>query len=189
MRSSVWGLTGGIASGKSTVAKLFAAEGFQIFDADELARELSRGAAQGAILSRFGTADRKALRDLVFQDPKARSDLESILHPLIREATEQKILELSRHCSSPILYEATLLVETGRYRDFEGLITVSAPVKERRTRLIARDPSVSGVADQIIAAQLTDADREAVADFVIRNDGAFSSLKAQAQKIAKQLIA
>jgi dephospho-CoA kinase len=62
-------------------------------------------------------------------------------------------------------------------------------MKERKTRLIARDPSVSGIADQIIAAQLTDADREAVADFVIRNDGDLNSLKVQTQKIAKQLIA
>jgi dephospho-CoA kinase len=187
VKHAAWGLTGGIASGKSTVGRLFEAEGFSWLDADQITRELSApgGAAFDPIVKKFGTAERNALRELVFRDEKARVELEAILHPLIRQATDTLLKELP----PPILYEASLLVETGRYRDFRGLITVSAPTDQRRARLVARSPESAKLAERIIAAQLTDADREAVADFVIRNDGTPDQLRIQVQAIARKIAA
>ena len=107
-RKRVWGLTGGIASGKSTVARIFEELGVPVIDADEIARGLSQpgGAAHAAVLSRFGTADREKLHGIVFSDPKARGDLEAILHPLIREESARRLSALSNHAL--VLYEAVL---------------------------------------------------------------------------------
>lgn len=184
-----WGLTGGIASGKSTVARLFASEGFRIIDADQIARELSApgGAAHGAIVKKFGTSERAALRELIFRDAHARQDLEAILHPEISRVVELKIAELRAENEAPILYEASLLVETGRYRDLRGLVTVSAPEQLRLTRLTARDPSSAGVAAHIISNQISDAAREKVADFVIKNDGTLERLLTEVKKIARKI--
>src|SRR5690606_18150449 len=121
----IWGLTGGIASGKSTVARIFAENGIGVLDADALTRELSApgGAAHAAIEKRFGTADRSRLREMVFRDPQARKDLEGILHPLIRLESERRIRDaLSERMAKGerlplrMIYEATLLVETGRHK-------------------------------------------------------------------------
>ena len=192
----VWGLTGGIASGKSTAARLFADEGFQVLDADAISRKLSLpgGAAFNEILNRFGTADRDELRQIVFADPSARRDLEAVLHPKIREESARQIQESAKNHQGDapcyILYEATLLAETGRYRDFDGLIVVSAPLEMRRERLLARD-SIKGIspetAERILASQLPDSEREAVATYVIHNHGAIEDLKNCVHQIALKI--
>src|SRR5271167_754127 len=89
----VWGLTGGIASGKSSVARFLEKAGLYIIDADQLARDLSKegGKAHPLIVKRFGTADRAKIRETVFNDPKARKDLEAILHPLIGEESRKRM--------------------------------------------------------------------------------------------------
>jgi dephospho-CoA kinase len=184
----VWGLTGGIASGKSTVAGFFADEGFEIIDADKISHELTRagGAAHDEIVKRFGTADRGELRKTVFADPAARSDLEAILHPKIRAESERRI-KAAKHA---IIYEATLLVETGRYRDFSGLIVVSAPQEQRLERILAREPSRSmtrELAAQILSTQLSDAEREAKATWVIHNDDSLERLREQVREITRLL--
>ncbi len=194
-KTSVWGLTGGIGSGKTTVARLLAERGFTTLDADEIARELRApgGAAFGAISARFGTADKQEIRDLVFNDEQARKDLEAILHPLIKKATDARLAAYFAQAGEPfkpvlpVIYEASLLVETGRYKDFRGLITVVANPTLRAERIQAREASLGGLAQKMIAAQISDEERERVADIVIRNEGSLEELQAQVDAVAKQI--
>ncbi len=179
----VYGLTGGIASGKSTVAQLFTElAGIPVVDADRLTRALSAegGAAHPLLLKRFGTADRARLRELVFKDAEARRELEAILHPLIRTESERQLAEAAARSSTrTVLYEAALLVESGRHRDFDGLIVVQAPLDMRVRRLMARDQSDEEAARRIIAAQLSDEERAKAATYLIQNTGDLQELKAQ----------
>jgi dephospho-CoA kinase len=183
--SPVWGLTGGIASGKSSVAKFFAEAGFTIIDADQISRELSApgGAAFAAIVERLGTGDRAELRKIVFDDPKARKELEAILHPLIGQESRRRMAA----SKGPVIYEATLLVEAGRKKDFAGLIVVEAPLVQRISRLRARDGIDESAAKKILAAQLTDAERRAHADHVIVNDDSLEELRTKTLALAHAL--
>jgi dephospho-CoA kinase len=182
-KPEVWGLTGGIASGKSAVARFFAEAGVPVIDADQVARDLRApgGAAFDPILKRFGTADSARLRGIVFADPQARADLEAILHPLIRDESARRIAAAieGRTGVVPVIYEAALLVETGRYRDFKGLIVVSADEKLRMARLVARDGCTEGMAQKMIASQIEDAKRREAATYVIENHGSLDDLRAQ----------
>ncbi len=185
----VWGLTGGIASGKTTVARFFEAEDVTVIDADQISRDLSSpgGAAHAAILKRFGTDDRRKLREIVFRDLAARKDLEAILHPLIAAESRRRMEEAARRSKgpkasdgrTPVIYEAALLVETGRYRDFEGLIVVEAARDLRMQRLVNRDRVEEALAQQMINAQISDAERRKVASQVWENAGDLDELRAR----------
>jgi dephospho-CoA kinase len=160
----VLGLTGGIASGKSTFAKILEALGAPVVDADRVARSLTEpgGAAHETVRARFGTTDRARLRELVFADPGARKELEALLHPLIARESEALLREAatrSRRVPPVVIYEATLLVETGRYRDLDGLILVEAPRELRVERLLRRDSIARPLAEAIVSAQLSDEER------------------------------
>ncbi|MFL5815752.1 MAG: dephospho-CoA kinase [Bdellovibrionia bacterium] len=205
-QAKIWGLTGGIASGKSTVARIFAELGVPVLDADQVARELRApgGAAYDAIVARFGTADAQRLREIVFANPVARSELEAILHPLIRAESARRMeaqvdstiagrTQSQTNATAgtapviPVIYEATLLVETGRYRDFAGLIVVSADESVRLARLMARDNSAEDLARRIVASQMDDEKRRAVASFVIQNHGSLEDLRAQVKALLPKL--
>ena len=182
----VWGLTGGIASGKSQAARMFAEAGVPVVDADKISRELSTpgGAAYDAILKRFGTADRAELRSRIFQDALAKRDLEAILHPLIQAESMRQIQSIAENWPGPapglrVLYEAALLVETGRYRNFSGLIVIEAERELRKKRLIARDRMDEITAERIIAAQTSDEERRRAASVVIENNGTLDDLRAR----------
>lgn len=185
----VWGLTGGIAAGKSVAARFFAEEGIPVIDADRIARELSQpgGAAHAQISKRFGTADRVQLREIVFQDPAARRDLEAILHPMIQAESYRRMAEAAASFPSGVgkprmIYEAALLVETGRYKQLSGLLVVEAPMAVRRERLISRDGVAPELADRIIAAQASDEERRAAATHVLRNNGTLDELRRAVQE-------
>lgn len=184
----IWGLTGGVAAGKSQVARFFVEAGIPVLDADVVARELSLpgGAAHEDIVNHFGTADRERLREIVFKDLDARRDLEAILHPRIYAESLRRLKDLAWAAAQPgkkarVLYEAALLVETGRYRELDGLLVVDAPTDVRVKRLIARDGSAPEVAQQIIAAQVSDAARKAAASHVISNAGTLEELRQAVQ--------
>ena len=185
---SVWGLTGGIASGKSLAARFFREEGFETLDADKISHELSApgGLAYPQLIRRFGTADRGELRKIVFQSQDARKEIENILHPLIRAESEKRIQAIG--LKAPILYEATLLVETGRYADFDGLIAISAPTETRIARLLARNSITRELAERIFASQLSDAEREAHASLVIHNDSTEEALRESVRLAAAQIL-
>jgi dephospho-CoA kinase len=185
----VWGLTGGIASGKSTAARMFAEAGIPVVDADEVARDLRRpgGAAHKAIVARFGTDDREKLRKIIFGEPQARKDIEAILHPLIVRESHALMQKYADQGHARVMYEAALLVETGRYREFTGLIVVDSSLGTRRQRLILRDGLPPELADRILGAQIPDEQRLAVATHVIRNEGSLGELRAQVEELITRL--
>jgi dephospho-CoA kinase len=170
------GLTGGLASGKSTVASHLAAAGFTVVDADALVAELYRPGEPGArsvaalLGSRYLTADggvdKAAVARRVFADSAARERLEAALFPLVRE----RFRALAARTDGIAVLEASKLVEAGLQDEFDLVVTVEAPLAIRLARAIARglDPAEARAR---ITAQASEAQRRAAADFVIENDG------------------
>jgi dephospho-CoA kinase len=184
---NVWGLTGGIASGKTTAGKFFSELGIPVVDADLISRKLSNpdGAAHAEILKRFGTAQSEELRKIIFENPLARKELEAILHPHITRVSQEEFEHLARESGSPtVIYEATLLVETGRYKTLQGLIVVESPREIRKQRLIARNGFSPEMAEKIIGSQTTDENRRKAATVVIENSSSLDSLRGKVQQIA-----
>jgi dephospho-CoA kinase len=180
------GLTGGIASGKSTVADLFAALGVPILDADRIAREVVApgSALRGLLFERFGEQirdskgdlDRAALRRLVFADASLRRELEALMHPAIQERTEQLA---QRAQAAYQLHVVPLLVENKLSERYDRILVVDSPEAMQLARLRARDGSSAEQARAILAAQASRAERLAIADDVIVNDAAVQALRAQ----------
>lgn len=188
-RPPVFGLTGGVGAGKSLAAQYFKEAGVTVIDADALARELRQppGKAAAKIKATFGTTDRGKLRKIIFSDPLAKKKLENILHPLIWEEVQQRIREAAKkNPKLPILYEAALLIETGRYQQLEGLIVVHAPTSVRLERLMARDSIDRNHAEKIIQAQVSDEVRKNLASCIIENVRSPSDLKAQIEALVKK---
>lgn len=182
------GLTGGIATGKSTVARLLAQRGIPIVDADQLAREaVEPGQPALAEIARLwpetigsdGRLDRRRLGAIVFADADARRRLEAILHPRIAELGDARAAALADAGHKLAFYEASLLVETGRHRDFSGLVVVTASLETQIARAMARDHLTRDQARARIDAQLPLAEKVAVATHVIENDGDLATTAAQ----------
>jgi len=176
-------LTGGIASGKSTVAGLFAALGVPVIDTDQIARDVVAPGTPGlaAVVARFGPQmldaegrlDRSRLRARAFADEAARRDLERLLHPLIREG----VAERSRTAGGDYqLIVVPLLVETASTGDYDRVLVVDCDPTLQRTRLQLRDGTSPAQAEAILAAQATREQRLAAADDVIENTGDLPSL-------------
>jgi dephospho-CoA kinase len=186
------GLTGGIGSGKSLVAKLFEAEGALILDADEIARTVRKpgGIAHSEILSRFQTDDRMALRRILATSPEAKKDLEAILHPLIQIESETQMMAASLANPNAIclIYEATLLIEADRADDFDAVIVVTAPRADRIKRVASRDQISEKDAEILINAQNDDSFRTKRATYVISNTGSLDDLKDEVRKVVDQII-
>jgi dephospho-CoA kinase len=188
----VIGLTGGIASGKSVVSRILREKAnVPVLDADRISRDLSSpdGAASTAILHAFGTLDRAQLRKKIFSDPQARSQLEAILHPLIRAESVREISDLARAGAGLAFYEATLLVETGRYRDFDGLLVIEAPLETRIDRVSARDGVSREQAQAVIQAQASDEIRRKAATWIIENSGSVAELEKRVLELLPEIIA
>lgn len=180
------GLTGGIASGKSTVAALFEQLGVPVIDTDRIAREIVApgSPALAAISSRFGAAmidergrlDRSTLRRIVFADAGARADLEAITHPAIQAETERQ----GRAAGGAYqLIAVPLLTEKGLKSRYDRVLVIDCDPALQRLRLQLRDGSTPQEADAILAAQATREARLAIADDVIRNDGDLRQLASQ----------
>ncbi len=193
----VVGLTGGIACGKTTVASMFSDLGIPVIDADQLARDVVEPGTPGlekivaefgkSVLDANGRLDRKLVGDLVFGDTAARESLNAIMHPLIGAAGAE---HMAAHQSDPapyLLYEAALLVETGTYKAFSALVTVSAEESLQRLRLIARDGFSVTEANARIASQLPLARKIAVADHVVTNNGDLDGTRHQVAEVHQQL--
>ncbi len=187
-------LTGGIGSGKSLAGEYFELIGATVIDSDQLAREVvERGTegfdeivvAFGDEILRDGNLDRAKLAQLIFDDPKAKSTLEAIVHPRIQEAFDE-ILERSLS-GDVVIYQIPLLVETGAQDRFDFIITVSAPLELRRKRLLERGMKSYEI-EKRISAQATDAEREEVADFVFMNDGDADGLLRLVENIYEDLL-
>ncbi len=181
------GLTGGIASGKSTVARLFADHGCPMIDADLISREVVQKDSPGllavraafgpSVLTSSGELDRKALRERVFSDPAQRKILESILHPLIR-ARSDELEQQARSRGCPyLIFETPLLLETGRHRDMDTVLVVDVPEQLQIERVMQRDECNAEQATKILAAQTTREARLEIADDVITNTGSLQELE------------
>jgi dephospho-CoA kinase len=190
------GLTGGIASGKTLVSKLFAARGVPVIDTDELAREVVGPGTEGlaAIRERFGASiigadgrlDRRALRDQVFRSSTARRDLEAITHPRIRALLEQR----SAAAGGPYqILVIPLLAETRGRTPVDRVLVVDCPESLQIERLMRRDGSSREQAEAILAAQASRAERLALADDVIRNDGDPAAVEAAVAALHQRYVA
>jgi len=177
----VLGLTGGIASGKSTVAAMLRARGAALVDADQVARDVVAPGQPGfgELVARFGmtivdadgTLDRKALGAIVFADPHARRDLNAITHPRIAAASQAAIARLAAAGAPVVFYEAALLIENQLHRTMDGVIVVAALPEVQAQRLGARDALDAEAVSARLEAQLPLAAKLAVATWVIDNAG------------------
>ena len=190
------GLTGGIGSGKSTVAGLLAARGAQIVDADRIAREVVEPGTPGleavvaafgpGVLTHDGALDRPALAAVVFADPEARRRLDGIVHPLVRaRATE---LVAAAPPDAVVVQDVPLLVETGQAGSYDLVLVVEADLETRVRRLVGRGLSEDDARARI-AAQATDEQRRAMADVVLENSGTVEDLEAQVERFWSERVA
>ena len=183
-------LTGGIGSGKSTVAALFAKRGAPVIDADSIARELAapgRPALQKMIeafgqniIQANGALDRKKLREIIFDDQTAKARLEAILHPLIYAEIDRRIDRVEYpYCLAVI----PLLFETGRQARFDRVLLIDVPERLQLERALGRDRSSPALIKKMIASQITRVDRLQYSADVIDNTGATDALDGQAQRL------
>src|SRR5262245_52042310 len=190
------GLTGGIASGKSTVAALFADRGVPVIDTDEIAREVVAPGQPAlaevvkmfgsGVLAADGTLDRSAMRTLVFSDPDKRRRLEALLHPRILEEMENR----AAGAGGPYqILQIPLLVETGLISRVDRVLVVDADESVQLERLRVRDGTAARAARQMIGAQARREARLANADDVIVNNGDRSTLDAQVARLHDQYLA
>jgi dephospho-CoA kinase len=193
----IFGLTGNIGSGKSTVARILLDKGIPVVDADQLAREvvLSGTPALAEIAARFpgvvssqGVLDRKALAARVFADEGERRALNAIVHPRIAEKTAARMAQLAAAGTAVAIYEAALVVENGLHEALDGLIVVAAPEAVQLARLLAREGMTAQEARARMAAQLPQERKVALADFVIDNAGSREALLAQVEELLPRLL-
>lgn len=189
-------LTGGIATGKSYVARRMRAAGVPVVDADVLAREVVAPGTPGleAIVARFGagvlgadgTLDRARLADIVFRDPAARRDLEAIVHPAVRAAIDRFFEALLP--STPFgVADIPLLFETDRAGEFDAVVVAACAPDLQITRVIARDGASREQALQRLAAQLPIAEKVRRADYVIDTSGPFGATDAAVDELLAAL--
>ena len=173
--TKIIGLTGGIGSGKTTVANYFKSCGIPIYIADDEARKIMESASIiEAIKDSFGTdvfeneiLNREKLAKIVFNNPERLEKLNSIVHPAVKKHFEQWLLQ--NQAAPYVIYEAAILFESGRYKDCDLIVTVVAPMKSRIERVIKRDNSTRELVLKRINAQWTDEKRISKSDFIIEN--------------------
>jgi len=192
------GLTGGVASGKSTVSKVLREEGAYIIDADQIARELVQPHTPSwqelikifgdEILQKEGFIDRKKLAALVFVNSEKRVLLNQLLHPKIKEETERRAKEIGqRDPEAVVVIDAALLVETGYYQDMDQLILVHSTEAQQIERLEKRDGIGEEEARRIVSAQMPLEEKLKVADGVIRNEGSIEETRRKAKEVFQEL--
>jgi dephospho-CoA kinase len=187
-------LTGGIGSGKSTVGSIFAGLGAVVVDSDQIAREIVERGTEGfnLVVDQFGDGilkngdiNRSALGELVFGDKDKLHELEAITHPLIRQAFAKIVDESPK--DSIIINQIPLLVESKNEYNFDFVITVSVLDSVRIERLLARGLSNSQIQARL-NAQVSDSQRESIADHVIENSGDLAGLTQEVEKIWHLLV-
>jgi dephospho-CoA kinase len=191
------GLTGGIASGKSTVSAIFAELGAVVIDGDKLAREVVERGTPGlaAVIEAFGPElltsegdlDRAALGAVVFNDEAKRKVLEGIVHPLVFERYAE--LEAATRPEDVVIHDIPLLAESGRAGEFEEIVVVDAPEELQVERMLRDRGWTEADARSRIASQATREDRLAIATYVVDNTGSLEGLRAQVVEIYRGLTA
>ncbi len=193
------GLTGGIASGKTTVANILERLGAAIVDADVLSREVVEPgqAAWQDIVSSFGrevlqadqTLDRQKLRAIIFNNPSARKQLETIIHPRVRALAEQRIREHREAGYAVIVYVVPLLFEGNLQDGLRPVILVACDIDVQRRRLEQRDQVDGTAAQKHIDAQMSLEEKRRLADYVIENNAGLEDLERQVREVFAKLQA
>lgn len=193
------GLTGGIGSGKSTVAHMLSTLGAVVLDADQMARTVTGpgGAAMGAIAQVFGThyvddtgaLHRARMRELAFSQAASRKQLEAIVHPLVAQLTEAHAQAAATAGHRLVVFDIPLLVESGHWtRKLDAVAVVDCRVQTQTARVMARNALAPEVIQNIIASQASRSARRAAADIVLYNDGlSLQALNAQVRVLAARL--
>jgi dephospho-CoA kinase len=193
------GLTGGVATGKSTVSAMFRALGCVVIDADQIARQVVEPGAPAwdqivaafgrGILEPDGRIDRKALGALVFGDPAARRRLESFTHPEIRARVRARLGELrAEGFEGVVIFDAPVMIESGGYRDVDRLVVVTAGEPAQLARQQERDGLSREDATRRVRSQLPLAEKVRLADYVIDNSGALSATTARVGEVYRELL-
>ncbi|HEY6557389.1 MAG TPA: dephospho-CoA kinase [Polyangiaceae bacterium] len=195
----VFGLTGGIGSGKSAVGRRFRERKLPVIDADQLAREAVAPGSAGleqiraefgpGVIDARGELDRAALARIVFNDDAARRKLNAITHPRVRELTALRVSELAGTGEPLVCYEVPLLVESGMAEALRPIVVVSAPEALQVERVMARDGASEKDARARIAAQMPLSEKVKVADYVIDNTGSLAALEQAADTVLDQICA
>ncbi|QIH37430.1 dephospho-CoA kinase [Flavobacterium sp. Sr18] len=190
--TKIIGLTGGIGSGKTTIAKYFKSFGIPVYIADDEAREIMQSPEIiNAIKNTFGEdifenriLNREKLAKIVFNDPEKLKKLNSIVHPAVKKHFELWLIE--NKTFPYIIYEAAILFESGRYKDCDIIVTVTAPIETRLQRVLERDKTTRELVLKKMEAQWSDEKRIAKSDFVIENI-ALDAAKREVDEILKIL--
>lgn len=190
------GLTGGVASGKSTVAAILAELGAVVIDADLLARDVVAAGTPGLaavvdafgpeVLTADGDLDRPAMAALVFGDPERRRRLETIVHPLVRARGAD--LEAAAPAGAVVVHDIPLLVETGQADRFDAVVVVDVPVETQIDRMVALRGMTRAEAEARIAAQASREERRAAATHLILNDASLAQLRTRVEEIYLSLV-
>jgi dephospho-CoA kinase len=191
------GLTGGIATGKSTVSDMLRQLGCLVIDADQLAREVVAPGEPalvevvrefGDVLTPDGTLDRKKVAAIVFADPARRHRLEAILHPAIRARFDAQLDALARDgFDGIVIFDAPVMIESGGYKHMDRLIVVATDEATQRARLVARDGDAADGARRI-ASQMPLAEKVKLADYVIDNSGDRAATEARTREVHAALM-
>ena len=194
------GLTGGIASGKTTVGRMFVEMGCPLLDADLIVRDLFRHGdpVNRAVVAAFGdrvvaangSIDRAALGKIVFNDPAARQQLNSLVHPAVIQCQKEWLNTLEARDPNTIgIVEAALMVEVGTYKNYDKLIVVICSPEEQRRRLRMRSGLSEDQIEARIAAQMPMDEKAKFADFVIDNSGSLAATHRQVETVHRALVA
>jgi dephospho-CoA kinase len=193
----LFGLTGGIASGKSTVTRMFRELGAHVLDADLIARQVVEPGTPGladvaarfpGVLDAEGRLDRAKLGARVFGDPAERAALNALLHPRIRDEFARQTLALEAQGVARVLYDAPLLIENNLHLGMDGVVLVWVPRALQKARLMARDGLPEEAAEARLAAQLPLDDKRAQATWVVDNSGELPATRAQVENIWRSIL-
>ena len=191
----VIGLTGSIGMGKTATARMFAEEGVPVADSDKVVHQLYEkgGAAVAPVAKAFpdvvtdGAIDRQKLARHLARNPDDFKQIEAIVHPLVR-VEQEKFLDDARRRKAPLaVLDIPLLFETGRHRDVDKIVVVSAPAAVQRERVLARPGMTEAKFASILARQLPDAEKRARADFIVDSAEGFDHARAQVRRIIAEL--
>jgi dephospho-CoA kinase len=194
----VYGLTGGIGSGKSTVAELLEEYGVPVVSADELSRVVVAPGSEGLrmVVEKFGAEvvgedgglDRRRMASVVFREPERRRELEAILHPRIRDRFEQVLDALEKAGHEVAVYEVPLLFERNLQGEMKAVILVTAPMDVRVARVRARDDVTETEVRARIAAQMDEDQKRRRADYIIENTGSLDELRREVEFLMARFL-
>jgi dephospho-CoA kinase len=194
----IFGLTGGIASGKSTVSRILRELGASVLDADAFAREVVEPGTPGlaAVVARFpnvltpeGRLDRAKLGARIFADPTERAALNAIIHPRVGQAFLEKLQALEAQGVERVIYDVPLLIENGLQGGMDGVMLIWTTRALQKARLMARDGLDDAAAEARLAAQLPLDEKRQHATWIVDNSGELASTRAQVEQVWQAMLA